>query len=516
MNNENNFNNNNITNNNNVTNNDLPKTNDNTNNFNKPEPLLTEAPRPQIEIPQAYYDQKKATEEAKEEQLRQEQINREQQKINNLQSTSLLITLIVFGLLTYACIYFTLNKNENTPVIMLAIIVIASIFSGIKNKKKSNVPDGILAGGILCAAITFVISMIKKENVDLWTYYALASGVIAILGYIIAKLITMVVVDGKNIKALQTIGVILVLAAIIGTPIYLKQKYPEEFAHLVFHKTREIVAESEEDFIIKTLKNRYGQEFTCGNKKTAMDYVLHKMVSRYMCVDEKITDQELSNRLKSASYDTESTNYVTVLSIPYNENELEYIIEDNYLDNLYLDPIKTQITNALSKEISDSTFKISLYPNGNCLFVGDCVDCDEYFAVADNEEKLDVRFNTSTNLDYSKELNMTPLEFMNKHEYKYIINIIGNYSTYVPENNAPTVAKAINVLNSLDLQNNYGFEISLKSTNEYNKEVYKVIGKKSDDQKFKDPQEISVSQPVVSETPEISEEPVISDEKPTA
>ena len=497
MNNENKFNN------NSVNNNDLPKINDS---INSPEPPLKEDVKPQIEIPQAYYDQKKAEEEAREEKLKQEQINREQQKINNIQSSNLLITLIVFGLLTYICIYFTLNKSENTPVIMLAIIVIVSLIGGTKNKNKSNIPDAILAGGIMCAAITFVISMIKKDNADLWTYYALASGVIAILGYIISKLVTIIVSEGKNIKALQTIGIILVLGTIIGTPIYLKQKYPEEFARLVLRKTREIVAESEEDFIVKTLKNRYGKDFTCGNKNTAMDYVLHKMVSRYMCIDEKITTQELSNRLKNASYEKESSKYVTVLSIPYNENEFEYIIEDNYLDNLYLDKIKEQITDALSKEISGSTFKISLYPNGNCLFVGDCVDCDEYFAVADSEEKLDVRFDTSAKLDYSKDLNMSPIDFINKHEYKYIVNISGQYSTYVPENNAPTVTKAISVLNSLGLENNYGFEIILKSANEYNKEVYKVIGKKSNDKSFKDPQEIQLYDPVVPETPEASDE----------
>lgn len=494
MNNENNF----------DKNNDLPNQNDNTNREVKQ----------QIEIPQAYYDQKKAQEEAIQEQQKQEQIEREQQRINNMQSSNLLITLIVFGVLTYFCINITQKKGEIALVGMLGIIVISSIVSGVANKKKSNIPDGVLAGGIMCAAITFVLSVIQSDNSDIWTYYALGSGIIAIAGYILSKLITMIVVDGKNIKAVQTIGIFLVLGGIIGTPIYLREKYPEEFARLVLHRTREIVAESEEDFVIKTLKNRYGKDFTCGNKKTAMDYVLHTMVSRYMCFDEVLSSTELEKRLKNASYDSENNNYVIVSSIPYNENELQYIIEDDYLDILYLDKIKEQITTALGKEISDSTFKISLYPNGNCLFVGDCVDCEEYFAVGEKESKLDVRFETSTNLDYSKEMNLTPLDYINKHEYKYIIGISGYYSTYVTDNHASTVATAIKVLNSLNLDNNYGYEITLKSSAEYNKEVYKVIGQKSSDKKFKEPKEVQLYEPV--ENTQTNDETVTPNEEETA
>lgn len=508
MNNENNFN-----------NNDLPKINDNENNQSNqnnqiPTPPLQNEVRPQIEIPQAYYDQKKALEEAKAEEEKQNQIRMEEQKQNSIQSGNLIITLLVFGVLTFGCIYFMLNKTELAPVIMLGIIVIASIISGVKNKKKSNIPDGILAGGIICAAVTFVISMVKKDQSDLWTYYALASGIIAIVGYIISKLITTIIVNGKNIKAVQTIGIFLVFAAIIVTPIYFKEKYPEEFARIVLRKTREIVAESEEDFVTKTLKNRYGKEFTCGNKKTAMDYVLHKMVSRYMCVDEKLSNTELQARLKNASYDTETNtaSYITVTSIPYNENELQFIIEDNYLDNLYLDKVKKSISDALAKKIPNSTFKISLYPNGNCLFVGDCVDCDEYFAVADEEEKLDVRFSTSTKLDYAKELKLTPIDFINNHEYKVIVNIIGYYSTYAPENHEPTTASAIAALNELGLKNNYGFEIILKNSTEYNKEAYKVVGERSDDKTFKNPKEIQLYDPVET-TPEGNNSEVTNSEE---
>ena len=91
MNNENNF----------DKNNDLSKQNDN----------ATGEIKQQIEIPQAYYDQKKAQEEARQEQQKQEQIEREQQKINNIQSSNLLITLIVFGVLTYFCININLHGN---------------------------------------------------------------------------------------------------------------------------------------------------------------------------------------------------------------------------------------------------------------------------------------------------------------------------------------------------------------------------------------------------------------------
>ena len=482
MNNEKNFNNNNL-------NNNLPTQNDNDNNQKT---SSNNKVQEKIEIPQAYYDQKKEKERALEEQKIQEQMEREQQKINNAQSSNLLMTLIIFGVLTYLCMSFAPKKGEVSFIVMFAIIVLSSIISGIANKKKTNIPDGVLAGGIMCAAITFVISMIKNDNSELWIYYAIGSGIIAIAGYIISKLITSIIVDNKNIKAVQTIGIFLVLGGLIGTPIYLKQKYPEEFARYVLNRSREIVAESELDFVEKTLKNRYGKDFTCGNKKTAMDYVVHTMVSRYMCFDEVLSDTELDKRLKNASYDSGSNDYVIVSSIPYNENELKFIIEDDYLDKLYLDEIKELISNALGKKIPESKFKISLYPNGNCLFVGDCADCEEYYEVGDYESQLDVRYETSTNLDYSKDMNMSAVEFINKHEYKYLISISGFYSSYFQDNYEPTVATAIEVLNSLNLDNNFGYEITLKNSTEYNKEVYKVIGYKSSDKKFNKPDEVKI------------------------
>ena len=45
------------------------------------------------------------------------------------------------------------------------------------------------------------------------------------------------------------------------------------------------------------------------------------------------------------------------------------------------------------------------------------------------------------------------------------------------------------MLNSLNLDNNFGFEISLNDAKEYNKEVYKVKGQKSSDKKFNEPKE---------------------------
>ena len=469
--------------------NDFFKNNENNKPNNLETPILKEEKETnKIEIPQAYYDQIKEEEQRKEQQAKQAEMDKIKQQENSKESGKLLLTVIVFAILTYLLINFTINKSEYFSVVMLGIIIMTSIGFAFKDKDKTNTPDGILVGGILSAVISFAISMLNKDETELWTYYSVASGVVAILGYIISKIITSFVVNSKNIKALQTIGMFLILIAIVGVPIYFKQKNPEEFYKVFLHRKSEIVAESEEEFIIKTLKNRYGKDFTCGNKKTAMNYVDNTMVTRYMCIDKSISQETFEKEVKNISYEGEESNkYINIVSTPYNEADNKYIIEANYIDNLYLNSIKDTISTALKKELPTSAFKTSLYPNGNCLFVGDCADCEEYFAIHDEEKTMDNRYKVSSTIDYSKDMNLKPIEFINKHEYKYIINISGHYALSSYEELKGVVASALKALNSTGLENNFGYEIIIKSSTEYNKVVHHVVGKSSNDKTFKDP-----------------------------
>ena len=95
------------------------------------------------------------------------------------------------------------------------------------------------------------------EEMELWTYYTIASAITGFLGLIVSSIITKLLTDIKNVKALQTILYLLFFVALIGGPILAYKKYPTEFYKYVFYKKSEVVANTYEEFVLKTLKIRY-------------------------------------------------------------------------------------------------------------------------------------------------------------------------------------------------------------------------------------------------------------------
>ena len=57
----------------------------------------------------------------------------------------------------------------------------------------------------------------------------------------------------KNIKALQTIGYLLFFAALLGGPYFAYQKWPTEFNQMIFYQKNEVIAETYEEYVLKTL-----------------------------------------------------------------------------------------------------------------------------------------------------------------------------------------------------------------------------------------------------------------------
>ena len=139
---------------------------------------------------------------------------------------------------------------------------------------------------MLSAIVSFVISM-TTEDMDLWTYYTIASAITGFVGMIASSIITKLLTDIKTVKALQTILYLLFFIALIGGPIFAYKKYPTEFYKIVFYKKSEVVANTYEEFVLKTLNSRYNITFTCdfANKehyKTERNELLVKMI----CSDE--------------------------------------------------------------------------------------------------------------------------------------------------------------------------------------------------------------------------------------
>ena len=213
--------------------------------------------KPIIEIPQAYYDK---LEKEKQDQLEEQRKKEEQKKEAEiaLNDAGKFFTLVIFNaVIFFGFLYLTVNKMTYSILGIPVFIILLTIIHAIKYKKKSSYPVSIVVGGMLSAIVCFVLSMFYEQEVDLWTYYTIASAVVAFLGLIVSNLITKMISDFKNIKALQAIGYFLFFGLLIGVPFYLSKNYHEEFYKYVFYKQVEVVAETESEFVLKTLKQSY-------------------------------------------------------------------------------------------------------------------------------------------------------------------------------------------------------------------------------------------------------------------
>ena len=387
----------------------------------------------------------------------------------------LLVAAFINAIAIFGIIYGYLNYNYLLIIALPGIFVFLSLIFAIKEKKKSSYPQGVLVGGILSAVVSFVLSVINTEQSDLYMYYAIASVAAGVIGIILSSIITNILTDFKNQGALKIIGYLIVLAGLFAGPYYLYTKYPEEVFKYVFLEQIEVKAETEDEYIVKTLKNRYGESFTCDNTRIqhALDQRKQRMTIR-TCTSE--------NGIKT-----------TVQSVEYEPSLVQYTIIEDYLDQRYFNQLKTDLETRITQASIAQSATVSIYSKENCNLIADCVDCEEYLA---NKNELNDRVNmyeTSTKLNYQKDLTVSSIDFVNNGEYKYIITVNGYFAGYQVTAYDDIVNKVLIALNGSGLQNNYGYEIILKSsqslggTDSYNTEVYKVKGTASDDKTFKNP-----------------------------
>ncbi len=311
---------------------ELANMNNETNNqpVNNINPIGTSS-GPKIEIPDKYYEVL-AKEVAEQNAIEQQAIAKQNEKVaTNNAFSKILFFAVLSGVIIFLFLFLTVEKIKIAIIGIPLYIVVGTIIFALKDKKDSVFPQSLIVGGMGVAVITFLLST-DETKIDYWTYFALASGISAFVGLIVGNMITKVLTEAKEMKGLQTIGYILVFAALIGGPVFFYYKFPEEFQKIVFlEKNPEIKAETEEEFTMKTLQNRYDIKFTCNSKtKKLYDEAEQRLIIRRVCND---------------GFGHE----INVDSTMYNQLENQYIVVDNYLDVLFFNNVKKDLTALLKK-----------------------------------------------------------------------------------------------------------------------------------------------------------------------
>lgn len=451
--------------------------NDNNNqvNFNNEVPVSgvqpNTPPQPIIEIPQTYYEklEKEKEEEAAKNAPVQPvpQPTEENSVTSKIIPTSLINAIVIFGIF-----YATVNINVLVSAATIIYITIGSIIFAIKDKKKSQFPSSVIVGGMIAAVVCFIVSMLLEGGMDLWTYYASACAITGIVGLMVSSNITKLLTDIKNIKALQTIGYLLFFAILIAGPYFAYKKWPTEFYQIVFYQQNEVIAETYEEYVLKTLKARYNIPFTCNfaekeNHKTEKNEIMTTLT----CNDP-------------------NGNAINVRTIAYNETENQYTIIEDFIETIYLKEIKESISTKVKEATGATNVVTYLYPKQGCMFVGDCADCEDYYKVYSKVNDPKNRYEISSSLNLSKYLNLSNEEFISKYinqnEYKVLLHIKGNYNKDITDFTIP-VNQALTALNQTGLKNNYGYEITFYEvqTGAYESKEHTEIGKTNDTKEFK-------------------------------
>ncbi len=459
---------------------DLPKTSKDTElpNLANEMPKITEGSeenkeenKPIIEIPQEFYDQlAKEEQEKKLKEAEQQELMKESKEASD--ALSKMFGLVILNAIAiFALFLLTIHVKEFFILGIPIYIVALSIYGAITEKKDSTAPASIMVGGISVSVITFIMSMVQENNADIWMYYSAGSAIAGFVGLILSSIITKLVADLKNVKALETIGYIIVVGAFIGVPIFLYNKYPEDFYKIVFQKQTTVTAQTPDEFVVKTLKNRYNIEFTC-DESTIKHFINEKR--------QKGTTRMCKDKLGNEEFE--------VIAIAYNEGEEQHIVLDQYLNKIYIEKVKQELAVTLTKATGATAIELFFYPEQKCAFVGDCADCDEYYARYEEENSIESLYKNSVNLNFSKEIKYTnPKDFINNNKFKVLLALKGTYPVSTDFNTIITLA--MNALNSSGLKNTYGFEIAIRDFKDdlYDKEVYKAKGTTNDQKLFKDP-----------------------------
>ncbi len=425
--------------------------------------------KPIIEIPQEYYDKLEKERQEKEEAAKVEAQKAEEEQAVNEKSNKIFLGAFLSAIVFLILLYLMVNKNHLFIVGLPIYIIVFAAIKASSEKSESTAPMSILIGGIIAVALAFVGSLVIKAQEDFFKYATTASIALALVGTILASITTNLIAKKGETKALGTIGYLLFYVVLFGGSFFAYKKFPEQVLKYVFNEKNTIVAVTEEEFINKTLKNRYGIDFIC-------DQEFHNYID------------EDNNRVKKTTCHDSSGVEFEVTSYEYSVKDVEYIVQDTYVDAKFLSDVKSEIANEVKLLTNANSVSVLIYPEKYCAFVGDCVaETEQYLGNIEEESKTENRYNYSKNLDLKKYMNLSPQEFVNEFGMGYSITLYGSYSGLVDSKYLDTTTSVLNNLNTSGYKNKNGFMITLKQDDEFRQIAYRAMGEKSSDGLFKNP-----------------------------
>ena len=402
-----------------------------------------------IEIPQKYYDK---LDKEKEERL-QALAKKEEEHQTTVQSGGMVILIILSFIICFGLLYGMLHVNKLLILGLPIYVVLGSLISGSANKENSKFGVSILVSCMLGALVCFILGMSNKAASDKYIYYAYAFFAVAFMGYSLSMAIIKLLFD-KEVKAMGKLFSLLVIALVFGVPFYFYNTKKIDFMSIVFKETKVIGAATQEEYIEKVLKNRYGIGFTCDNdaKKNYIDAVTHKRTMVLPCASD-------DGRVKS-----------DVMSLFYDEDNKQYIVKDFYINNTYVDPLRKELQTAINGAVSSKSVSVAFFPDNKCFFIGDCEGDKEY----EKEMDLDNLHKYSDELRLQDYIGINNIDFFNKYKFEYDVVVKSSYAAN--EDFELMVKNIVDILEQKGLKNYKGFNITMRDTSII-KDVYKVSGK---------------------------------------
>ena len=426
-----------------------------------------------IEIPQEYYEKvRKEKQESANQEINDQRLMEENREANK-KLVNILVTAIFGCALVFGGLYLAFKVKDIAIFIIPIVAIIGTVISSVSAKKESAFHTSILVGGMIAAVIAYVLCVTHEQTADYWMHYAVSCAVAAFACYIVCAIIHTLITNRENVKALGMLAMVLFLVAIVAVPLYFYKKYPDEMYKAIFMKNTEVHAETEEEFITKTLKNRYGTDFKCSEDDIRVGVEDGRKHKHRFCYPAS----------------SPSTEFV-VENIYYKESDNLHIVLDNYMDVIKFDSFRSTLAQNIMTATGAKEVIVYMYPKANCRFIADCADCKEYFENREKEDDIDSLYKASSTLDYSKLVNKDALSIANEIEVKYVIQISGSFSAEYT-NLDEVVNRVLDYLNRAKVQNNYGYDITLyhldTQLQQPKQKVYMVSGDASNDKTFKDP-----------------------------
>lgn len=407
------------------------------------------------------------------------------------------VLLVIFnGLMIFASFYGASKFNSFILLFLPIYLIIFGIVDSLKDKKESVFPTTVFFGGMICAILLFCLSM-TSDDIGFYNHYSIVCGAAGFIGFLLTNIIKRIISNRSEIKALETILIIAFFAILIGGPYYVYLKRPSLINKYILYKDNVIEAKTEREFVIQTLNNRYDSKFSCdvdlkeqSNSLSEKFNELNKKTGIGGQITEVQYGKDKNNRIfnKRVCADKDDNLFV-VTSTEYNKGDVEFIVEDKYIDLIKFDVIRQELISEISKIIQDNELSINIYfyPEENCLLLGNCPNIDLYMDEYSRTITYDNRYENSVKADYSKLFKMEPKEIVNSEKILYYFDIQGQFGS-ANILNPEYINKILNLLNERGYKNNYGYEIDLRS-NYDNKVVYSVTGTTNDSKEFKDPKE---------------------------